>query len=160
MTGMIQKLAHRASVHSRSSKPPGENDLDPVWDKWLTESQLPIIALRVLPINDDSPPRDGRKVATDECKEQIYGARERAKKGLLSQLTSAYNKLDLENLMDMDKDGDGKITQDEFLHGTKIRLLHGTGSTSCEMRQIFAQLDTDGSGAIDQHEIEQAQGQH
>ena len=114
MIGMIQKLANRASVHSRPSKPPGENDSDKVWDKWLTESQLSIIALRVLLMNDGSPPRDGRNIAIDECKEQIYGARERAKKGWLSQLTSAYNEFSLRNLMSMDKDGDGKITQDEF----------------------------------------------
>ena len=93
MTDMIQKLANRASVHSRPSKPPGEHDLDKVWDKWLTESQLSIIALRVLPINDDSPPRDGRQIAIDECKEQIYGARERAKKAhhLLRRKSSVSN---------------------------------------------------------------------
>ncbi|KAK3139255.1 hypothetical protein QOZ80_5AG0380290 [Eleusine coracana subsp. coracana] len=49
-----------------------------------------------------------------------------------------------------DKDGDGTITSKEF--GTVMRSL-GQSPTEAELQEMVAEVDADGSGAIDFHEF-------
>jgi len=72
--------------------------------------------------------------------------RDKHRKTLEEKLTTA-------SISDLDADGDGQVSEQEFLEAMLIKLGKVTKSDIVEIKQQFKKLDVDGSGFLDEKDL-------
>uniref|UniRef100_A0A7S4KF57 EF-hand domain-containing protein n=1 Tax=Paramoeba aestuarina TaxID=180227 RepID=A0A7S4KF57_9EUKA len=78
----------------------------------------------------------------------VEAQREKALKKIL------HKKLDMGGIIGMDADGDGKVSEQEFLEHMLVKMGKIQESDIIELKTKFRQLDADGSGFLDQDDLE------